>query len=66
MQYSATKSFLQEGGDYQYTLNTDAKRTLKDSSGEDIDITGVEITTAVASPIGFEEIVSFVPYRDQI
>jgi len=65
VQYSATKSFLQESGDYQYTLNTDAKRTLKDSSGEDIDITGVEITTAVASPIGFEEIVSFVPYRDQ-
>lgn len=67
VKYSTTDSFSADDGDYQYTLNTDAKRTMEYGSGvvETIEILGIEITTAVAAAGGFEEIVSFVPYNDQ-
>ncbi|MBQ5562701.1 MAG: prepilin-type N-terminal cleavage/methylation domain-containing protein [Clostridia bacterium] len=62
---SSTGNFSAEDGDWQYYLNTGAKRHLADGTALGIDILGVEITTAVAAAGGFEEIVSFVPYNDQ-
>ena len=56
--------FAEEHGDYQYTLNTNAMRLLEDGIEKAV-LYGVEVTTAVAAPGGFEEIVSFIPYLDQ-
>ena len=62
--YSSNGVFSAEDGDYQYTLDTDAKRVLEDGI-DNITIEGIKITTAVSAPGGFEEIVSFVPYISQ-
>ena len=48
--------------DFMYKLNIKAQRTLNPDNEV---IKGIEITTAVATPLGLEQIVSFIPYRDQ-